>query len=288
MKRHAITPAQALALSLTAALAIVALKWGAWWTTGSVGFLSDALHSLVNVAGAGFAWLMVLFARRPPSAAYPFGYGKAEYFSAAFEGGLIAAAAAGILFAVGERIAHPHVLAPLGTGTGLSVLAACLNLAVARVLIRVGRAHHSLATEGDGRHLMADVWITAGVILGVGAAGLTGWLWLDIAAALLVAVNLIRVGWLLVSRSLAGLLDAAWPGEDIERMQVRLRALESQGASFGPLRTRRSGAWRFATVELRVSPGCTVERADAIAKSAEREASEEGAALLVRIVPADA
>lgn len=203
------TPRQALAISVSAAVVVITLKWGAWWTTGSVGFLSDAMHSLVNLGAASFALLMVFVARRPPSPEHPYGFGKAEYFSSAFEGGLICAAATAILYAVVQHIRHPEPLQPLGLGAALSVCGALINLAVAQLLLRVGRRHRSLATEGDGRHLMADVWITFGVIVGVSIAGITHWSWPDYGAGLLVAGNLVRVGWKLISTSLSGLLDAA-------------------------------------------------------------------------------
>lgn len=270
---------------MAAAVAVVGLKATAWWTTGSVAFLSDAVHSLVNLAGAAFALWMVLFARREPSAAFPYGYGKAEYFSAAFEGALVMVAGGGILFAAGERLAHPHALQPLGTAALLSIVAASINFGIARLLLHVGRAHRSLAAQGDGHHLMADVGITAGVIAGAGLAGLTGWEWMDAAAAALVALNLLWVGLRLSASAVGGLLDAAWPEADIERFEQTLHELEREGARFAELRTRRAGARRFAAVALYVPPACAVERADAMAKAAERAAAAQGVALLVRIRP---
>ena len=282
------TPQNALRLSVTAALVTIALKWSAWWATGSVAFLSEALDSVVNLAGASFALAMVAYARRPADSAHPYGYGKAEYFSSALEGALIMTAAAGIFVVVGERIVQPQPLESLGLGAGLSITAAVMNFVVARVVRRAGRMHRSLATEADGQHLMADVWMTAGVVIGVGAAGLTGWLWLDPAVAMLVAVNLVREGWQLVSFSLRGLMDAAWPHEDIQRAKQALRLLEPEGSTFANLRTRRSGARRFAFVELHVHPGWSVERADALAATAERAASKHGVVLVVRVKPSNA
>jgi cation diffusion facilitator family transporter len=279
------TPQQALAISVGAAAAVVSLKWGAWWLTGSVAFLSDAVHSLVNLAAASFALLMVVFARRAPTASHPYGYGKAEYFSAAFEGALITVAAVGIFVAVTERILSPQALEPVATASGLSALAALINLTVARLLVRAGRAHHSLATEADGRHLLSDVWITVGVLVGVALTALSGWARLDPIVAALVALNLLRTGLLLLARSVSGLLDAAWPNDDIEALQRVLRRLEDEGAAFRNLRTRVSGAQRFASVELTVPPTCAVARANDIARAAEQGASRLGATLLVRIVP---
>lgn len=278
-------PRTALGISVAAAVVVISLKWAAWWTTGSVGFLSDAMHSLVNLGAASFALLMVFVARRPPNPEYPYGFGKAEYFSAAFEGGLICAAAVAIVYAVIQRILHPQPLQPLGLGTALSATGATINGAVAQMLVRVGRKYRSPASEGDGRHLMADVWITAGVIVGVGIAGITGWSWPDYAAGLLVAGNLARVGWKLISNSLSGLLDAAWPEQDIRRLNGALNGLQAEGAVFKTLRTRRSGAHRFASVELWVPAGSSVTRADSIATEAERAAARMDIALLVRIKP---
>jgi len=279
------TPQRALRLSVGAALATIALKWGAWWATGSVGFLSDALDAMVNLFGASFALAMVSYARRPANSAFPYGYGKAEYFSSAFAAALIFVAAAGILWIVAERFRAPQPLGSLGLGTGLSVAAAAMNFAVARILVRSGRKHRSFGTEADGRHLMADVWMTAGVVAGVGAAGLTGWLWLDPVVAVLVAVHLLREGWHLLSFSMGGLMDAAWPDEDLQRANEALRRLEPEGGSFRNLRTRRAGARRFAFVELHVPGDWSVERADAVARAAEQVALERGVTLTVRVTP---
>jgi cation diffusion facilitator family transporter len=281
------TPYQALWLSIGAALTTIALKWSAAWVTGSVGFLSDALESAVNLLGASFALAMVMYARKPADPGHPFGHGKAEYFASGFEGALIALAAAGILYAAGQRIAYPEPLHTLGVGTVLSIAAGLVNLVVARVLLRVGRAHRSLATEADGRHLMTDVWTTAGVVVGVGLAGWTGYHWLDPVVAILVAFNILLEGWRLVWRSVHGLMDAALGDEDIRGLEAALARLESGETAFANLRTRRAGTDRFAFVELHVPAGWSVERADQLARGAERAASEQGIALAVRLVPAD-
>ena len=279
------TPQRALWLSVAAAAATIGLKWGAWLATGSVAFLSDALDSVTNLAAAGFALWAVSYARRPADAAHPFGYGKAEYFSSALEGALILSTAAGISMVAADRLFVPQPLQSLGLGAALSAAAAAMNFAVARLLIRTGASQRSLATEADGKHLMADVWMTAGVIVGVSAAWLTGWLWLDPLAAGLIALNLLREGWRLVSFSLRGLMDAAWPAADIRGAQEALARLASQDSTFRNLRTRRSGARRFAFVELHVPAGWNVARADALARSAEDAAAEQGVALMVRVVP---
>ncbi len=285
--RKAITPRQALWLSVAAAIATIALKAGAWWTTDSVGFLSDALESLVNLAGASFALAMVIYAQRPPDLDHPSGHGKAEYFAAVLEGVLIATAAIGIGVAAIERLRNPQPLQSLGLGTTLAILATVINLLVARTLLRVGREHRSLATEADGRHLMTDVWTTIGVILGVGLAGFSGWYWLDPAVALLVAINILHEGWRLIRRSISGFMDAALPDELIREIDAVLSSLESDNITFVDLRTRLAGASGFASVELRVPAEWSVERADALANAAERAVDACGVTLTVRVKPRD-
>ena len=259
------SPKQALLLSITAAILTIALKAGAWLLTGSVGFLSDALESLVNLAGAGFALWMVSYAQQPPDEDHPYGHGKAEYFSAAFEGGLIFIAALSILFAAGERLFNPQPLGSLGIGTLLSVLATAINFFVARVLFQVARAHHSLALEADARHLMADVWTTVGVVAGVAVAGATGWVWLDPVIAGLVALNILREGGHLLSRSFDGLMDHALPPADVQLIETTLRDTLEEGCSYARLRTRQSGANRFAVVNLLVPGDWSVARAHVLA-----------------------
>ena len=283
--RGIMSPHQALWLSIAAAIGTIALKWGASWVTGSVGFLSDALESVVNLLGASFALLMFTYARRPADTGHPFGHGKAEYFASAFEGAMIAVAAIAILVTAAQRLMAPDPLQLLGLGTALSVAAALINLVVARILLRVGKAHHSLAAEADDRHLMTDVWTTAGVIVGVALAGWSGWHWLDPVVAILVAFNILREGARLVWRSFHGLMDAALADEDIHAIRETLTAFESPDVAFANLRTRRAGADRFAFVELRVPAEWTVQQGDDLAGAAERAAASQGIALAVRIMP---
>src|SRR5256714_9562928 len=196
-------------LSVAAAIATIALKTLAWWLTGSVGLLSDALESLVNLAAALLALSMLRLAAAPPDDAYPYGFSKAEYFSAGIEGALIVLAAGGIVVAAIPRLIEPEPLeAPL-LGLAISFVASLINLGTAVVLLRAGRLHDSITLESDGKHLMTDVWTSAGVIVGVGLVVLTGWLRLDAFVALGVAVHIIWTGLGLVRRSVAGLLDAA-------------------------------------------------------------------------------
>jgi cation diffusion facilitator family transporter len=280
-------PRQALTLSVAAALTTIAMKSGAWWLTGSVGYLSDALESFVNLAGATFALLMVWYARVPADREHPYGHSKAEYFSAAFEGVMIFVAAIGILGAAGERLMHPRALGLLGMGTALSVGASVVNLVVARVLFRVGRAHRSMALEADARHLMTDVWTTVGVIGGVGLASLSGWIWLDPVVAAAVALNILREGWHLMRRSFDGLMDRALDADQIQRIEAVLRELEDQGVRFVNLRTRAAGSLHFAHVDLRVPGDWSVTRAHQVADALEQAVeARTGARLTTHVEPA--
>ena len=199
-------PRQLLLLSLLAAFATMALKTLAWYLTGSVGFLSDALESVVNVAGAGFALLMVSIARRPADDGHPFGHSKAEYLSAAFEGGMIFLAALAIFITAIERLINPQPISTLGIGTALTVLASLINLAIALLLLHGGRRHNSPALEGDGQHLLSDVWTTAGVVIGVALASISGWHWLDPVVAIAVALHILHEGSKILYRAINGFI----------------------------------------------------------------------------------
>jgi len=263
------TPQQALLLSIAAAFVTIALKSGAWWLTGSVGYLSDAAESIVNLIGASFALAMVSYARVPPDDDHPYGHGKAEYFSAGLEGAMIFVAAAAILFFAAERLVHPKPLAHLGIGTALSVAASVVNFAVARVLLQVGRAHRSFALEADSRHLMTDVWTTAGVVVGVGLAGATGYGWIDPLVAAAVAFNILREGWQLMHRAVGGLMDRAQDEDDVARIEHVLGELAPPPCRFANLKTRTSGPLRFAQVDLWVPGSWSVARAHALADEIE-------------------
>lgn len=283
-----LTPHQALLLSILAAITTIGMKSGAWWLTGSVGYLSDALESLVNLAGASFALLMVYFARAPADPRHPYGHGKAEYFSAAFEGMLIFVAAVAILIAAGDRLLHPQPLGALGVGTALSVGASLVNFAVARVLFQVGRAHRSLALEADARHLMTDVWTTAGVVIGVALASASGWVWLDPLVAGAVALNILREGWGLMHRSVDGLMDPALDVDDIAHIEAVLASFSVQGCRFANLKTRVAGSLHFAHVDLRLPGDWTVARAHELADAIERAVEQQtGARLTTHIEPAN-
>jgi Ca2+-transporting ATPase len=246
-------------LSIAAAIVTIALKTWAWWLTGSVGLLSDAMESLVNLVAAVVALGMLSLAAQPPDDQHHYGHGKAEYFSSGLEGALILVAATGIGIAAYDRLVHPQLLQSLGFGLAVSTLAALINGAVAIVLIRVGRQQNSITLEADGKHLMTDVWTSAGVVLALGAVTVTGWQALDPIIGFAVALNIIWSGFTLMRRSTAGLLDSTLPEEENARIDDILDRYRGQGFEFHDLRTRQSGADRFMTVHVLVAGGMTVK-----------------------------
>ena len=258
-------------LSMGAALATIALKGGAWLLTGSVGLLSDALESLVNLAGAGMALAMLSIAERPQDEGHAFGHGKAEYFSSGFEGLLIVLAAIAIAITAAERLLHPQPLAAVGVGLAISAVAAVINLVVGRILLLAGRQHRSITLEADAHHLLTDVWTSAGVIVGVGAVSLTGWLWLDPTLALLVAANIVWTGWRLLQRSINGLMDGSLPPEQHARVLAVLDRYRSQGIDYHALRSREAGARSFISVHILLPGTWTLARAHDLVEVIERE-----------------
>jgi cation diffusion facilitator family transporter len=275
-------------LSVAAALATITLKTLAWWLTGSVGLLSDALESIVNLAAALLALTMLRVAASPPDENHPYGFSKAEYFAAGIEGALIVLAAAGILASAIPRLIEPEPLqAPL-LGLALSAAASGINLAVGMLLIRVGRRQHSIALEADGHHLMTDVWTSAGVIVGVALAYLTGWLRLDPLVALAVAVHIVWIGLRLMRRSWKGLLDAAISPEDTgEVTRLFTEYSKRYGVSFHALRTRQAGARRFISFHLLVPDAWTVARAHQLSEEIESRmrSTVPNAAVFVHLEP---
>jgi cation diffusion facilitator family transporter len=247
-------------LSIAAALATILLKGVAWWMTGSVGLLSDALESIVNLAGALMALAMLSLAAQPADEEHAHGHGKAEYFSSAFEGLLIVIAALAIGFAAVDRLLHPRTLEQVGPGLGVSALASVINYFTARVLLSAGRLHRSITLEADARHLLTDVWTSAGVIVGVAGVWVTGWMWLDPAIALAVAANIVWTGWQLLHRSASGLMDASLPPEEQEAIEVVLDRYRREGIGFHALRTRQAGARAFVTLHVLVPGGWTVKQ----------------------------
>jgi cation diffusion facilitator family transporter len=257
-------------LSIAAALATISLKTFAWYVTGSVGLLSDALESLVNLVAAVLALSMLRLAAKQPDEDYPYGFSKAEYFSAGIEGALIVVAAVGILYAAIPRLLAPEALdAPL-LGLGVSFVASLINLGAALVLMRAGKRHDSITLEADGKHLMTDVWTSAGVIVGVALVYLTGWLHLDALVALAVALHIIWTGVGLVRRSVAGLLDAAIGHEEQKEVTRIFNEYSRRYAvKFHAFRTRRAGVRRFMSFHLLVPDEWSVARAHQLSEEIE-------------------
>jgi cation diffusion facilitator family transporter len=277
-------------LSIAAAFATIGLKGAAWWVTGSVGLLSDALESLVNLAAAVLALSMLRLAAAPPDEEHQYGHSKAEYFSAGIEGALIVLAAVGILAAAIPRLMDPQPLATPVLGLALSIAATAINLTVGLLLIRVGRMHHSITLEADGQHLMTDVWTSVGVITGVALVFATDWLLLDPLLALAVAAYIIWTGVGLMRRSVSGLLDAAiLPEEQNEIHKLFAEYSRRYGVSFHALRTRQAGARRFVSFHLLVPDAWTVSRAHGLCEEIEERIRMmvPNAAVFTHIEPID-
>ena len=257
-------------LSVAAAVATISLKTLAWWLTGSVGLLSDALESVVNLAAALLALSMLRLAASPPDADHPYGFSKAEYFSAGIEGALIVLAAAGIVWAALPRLIAPQALDMPFAGLTLTAIASGINYAVAMVLLRAGREHHSITLEADGRHLLTDVWTSAGVIVGVALVFVTGWLRLDPLVAIAVALHILWTGFGLMRRSVRGLLDPAISAEDQKEVaQLIAEYSRRYGVSFHAVRTRQAGARRFVSFHLLVPDAWTVAQAHQLSEEIE-------------------
>lgn len=278
-----------LQLSIAVAIATIALKTGAWWVSGSVSLLSDALESLVNLAGAMFALMMVTVAERPPDEDHPYGHHKAEYFSAGFEGVLIFVAALAILWAAGQRLLHPQPLEDLGLGLALSVVSSAMNGVLAWSMLKKARAVRSMALEGDARHLFTDVWTSVGVVVGLVAVQLTGWLWLDPVLAIAVALNILREGGSLVWQSSEGLMDRALEPEVMAEIERTLDGFRHQTIRFDHVATRRAGARRFVDLHMHMPAGWTLGRAAAVRASVEQAlmSAVPGLRATIQLLPMD-
>lgn len=259
-----------LKLSVAVALATMALKFGAWWLTGSVGLLSDALESLVNLAGAAFALLMVTIAAAPPDSDHPYGHHKAEYFSSGFEGLLILVAALAIFWAAIDRLLHPQPLQQLGLGLGLSLLSSVLNGALAWTMLRKAHEQRSVALEADARHLFTDVWTSAGVVAALVLVPLTGWQWLDPAIAVAVALNILREAVRLVRIAADGLMDRALEPDVQRQIDSTLREFTHQAIRFDHVVTRRAGQRRFVDLHMHLPASWTLQRAAALRATVEQ------------------
>ena len=262
-------------LSIFAAVLTIGLKAGAFLLTGSVGLLSDALESLVNLATAVVALLVLNIAARPPDEEHQYGHNKAEYFSSGFEGALILVAAAGILATSIHRLFNLQAIDQVGIGAVISLGASLVNLLVAQVLLRAGRQYNSIVLEADARHLMTDVWTSVGVVIGIGAESLTGREWLDPVIALLVACNIVWSGLFLTRRSLLGLLDTALSRDECLQVISILRRFEQQeGIGWHALRTRSAGSRRFVSVHILVPDAWTVREAHDVSERIEQDIRE--------------
>jgi cation diffusion facilitator family transporter len=258
-------------LSILAAILTIGLKLGAYWLTNSVGLLSDALESLVNLATAIVALIALSVAARPPDEEFAYGYSKVEFFSSGFEGGMILLAAGSIAASALPRLFDPQPIEQAGLGLTISVIASLINLGVSRVLMSAARRHDSITLEADAHHLFTDVVTTAGVVIGVALVALTGWLWLDPLIALAVAVNILWTGFRLLRRSARGLMDVALPERDIQVVQETLKSYEPQGVVFHALRTRTAAALGFVSMHVLVPGDWTVQRAHTMAEQVEKD-----------------
>jgi cation diffusion facilitator family transporter len=247
-------------LSIAAALSTILLKGIAWRLTDSVGLLSDAIESFVNLAGALMALGMLSLADLPADDGHAYGHTKAEYFSSAFEGFLIFVAAVWIAVEAVGRLLNPRPVQAAAIGLGVAVVATIVNFVTARILMVVGRRSRSITLEADAHHLLTDVWTSIGVIAGVALVWLTGWVWLDPTIALLVAANIIWTGWHLMRRSAAGLMDASLPHSELTRIEAILASYRQQGLEFHALRTRQAGRRAFVTVHVLVPGAWTVQQ----------------------------
>lgn len=274
-------------LSIAAALATMALKGLAAWMTGSVGMLSDALESFVNLGAGLLALWMLRVAAVPPDEKHPFGYSKAEYFSAVVEGALILAAAAAIIGTAVPRLLAPRPIEQFGVGVVISLGATALNLGVALALLRAGRRHDSVALEADAQHLLTDVWTSLGIVAGVGAIAVTGWLILDPMIAIAVAVYIVWTGVGVVRRSLLGLMDRALPQAELDAIRAVLDPYKARGLDYHALRTRRAGRRRLVELHLLVPGGMSVLDGHHLADEIEGRirAALPGSAVLTHLEP---
>jgi cation diffusion facilitator family transporter len=285
----AMNAASYLKLSVVVALATIVLKTAAWGATGSVGLLSDALESLVNLAAALFALLMVTVAAQPADEEHPYGHHKAEYFSAGFEGVLIVAAALAIVWEAVGRFADARPLESLGLGVALSVAASVLNGVLAVAMRRAALAQRSEALAADAKHLMTDVWTSIGVVIGVGAVQFTGWLWLDPVIAIGVATNIAFEGWRLARRSVDGLMDRAIEPPVRQEIERTLAGFEHHTIRFDHLTTRRAGQRRFVDLHMHMPADWSLRRAAALRAAVEQAlmSAVPGLRATIQLLPLD-
>jgi cation diffusion facilitator family transporter len=256
-------------LSIAAAVATISLKTVAWLVTGSVGLLSDAAESVVNLAAAVVALAALRWAAKPADEEHTYGHAKAEYFSAGIEGALIFLAAITIAVTAIDRLLHPHALSGVGIGLAISLAASLINLWAGLVLVRAGREHRSITLEANGKHLLTDVWTSLGVVVGVAAVSISGWERLDAIVALAVAVNIVLTGAVLLRRSAAGLMDRALPDEAQGEIRAALAEFDARAIEFHALRTRQAGQRAFISLHILVPGAWTVQRGHDVAEEVE-------------------
>ena len=283
------SPKALLWASVVVAIMTITLKTLAWYITDSVGLLSDAMESFVNLASAIFALMMVTIAQRPADEEHPYGHHKAEYFSSGFEGILIIAAAMGIIWAAGHRLFDPQPLQAVGFGLALSVVSSALNGGLAWVMFRAAKVHRSIALEADARHLVTDVWTSVGVVVGIAAVAMSGWLWLDAVVAIGVALNILREGFHLMWRSSQGLMDEAVEPEVLGEIQKALDGFVHPTIRFDHLTTRRSGQRRFVDLHMHMPASWSLGRAAALRTSVEQAlmSAVPGLRATIQLLPSD-
>jgi cation diffusion facilitator family transporter len=286
---QSLTPQRLLMASVVVALVTIVLKTGAWYITDSVGLLADAMESFVNLASAIFGLTMVTIAQRPADDEHPYGHHKAEYFSSGFEGVLIIAAALAIIWAAGHRIFDPQPLQQVGWGLMLSVVSSGLNGLLAWFMFRSARVHRSIALEADARHLVTDVWTSVGVVVGIGAVTLTGWLWLDALVAIGVALNILWEGGHLMWRSSQGLMDEAVEPDVLADIHTTLEAFRHHTIRFDHISTRRSGQRRFVDMHMHMPASWSLGRAAAVRTSVEQAlmSAVPGLRATIQLLPSD-
>ena len=284
-----LSPQLLLRVSIAVAVVTILLKTLAWWITASVGLLADAMESFVNLASAAFALLMVTIARRPADADHQYGHHKAEYFSSGFEGLLIIVAALGIVWAAIQRLLVPQLLDQLGWGLALSVLSSAFNGVLAWAMLQSGRQHRSIALEGDARHLITDVWTSAGVVVGLALVAISGWQWLDPAVAIAVALNILREGVSLMWKSSQGLMDEALEPEIMADIERTLAGFKHPTIRFDHISSRRSGQRRFVDLHMHMPASWTLGRAAAVRASVEQAlmSAVPGLRATIQLLPSD-
>ena len=278
-----------LKVSAAVAVATIGLKAAAWYFTGSVSLLSDALEGLVNLVGALFALAMVSWAAQPADEGHPYGHHKAEYFSSGFEGVLIVAAAIAIVGAAGERLLHPAPVQAVGLGIALSIAASALNGGLAFAMLRKAAQARSIALEADARHLITDVWTSVGVVVGLVGVHYTGWLWLDPVVALCVAGNIVREGISLVWRSADGLMDMAVEPEVRHQIDKTLAGFKAQPIRFDHVVSRRAGQRRYVDMHMHAPASWSLGRAAALRAQVEQALMRDVAGLRtsIQLLPTD-